>query len=184
MRNQLVAKRYIKAILMNLDASEYDDILADARLLKEVFSTNSDYVKDINSLSYPTQERLKVAVEITRKLAKQQLWENLFRILVKKHRFLLIEEILETLDEEILFERNQIRVNLTVAHRLSEDVIQSITAKVKAILKMEPVMEISYDPAIIGGFVAQTESYLIDGSIRNNLVNLTRIREKKLQRSV
>ena len=113
---------------------------------------------------------MKIALDMTQNLKNTNMWKNLFGILIKKHRFNIITDILQDMENMILDKKNQIKVELTIAHDLPETVLDSISAKLKDILRKDIILETKIDPEILGGFVATTDSLLIDGSIKNNLV--------------
>ena len=56
--------------------------------------------------------------------------------------------------------------------------MKDIIKVIKNVLKKDVILDIEINPEIIGGFIAQTESLLIDGSVKNNLIRLTKIRLK------
>jgi len=177
-RNRLIAQRYADAVLMNIDTSHFESFRNDIQLLEIAFFQHPDYVKSIDSLLYPLKKRLALAKEVTSKLVNTELWKNLFDILVRKHRFSIISDILLELDHAILDRNNMVKVQLIIAHEHSKSVMQNIEDNIKKILKKEIEFKVSIDPSLIGGFVAQTESILIDGSIKNNLVKLANINKK------
>ena len=181
MRNRLVAKRYADALLMNIDEKHFATFRQDINKLQQAFSENADYVKSINSPLFPLQKRLDLALDITHKLVNQALWNNLFEILVKKHRFNIIDDVLMELEEAILIKNNQKKVQLTIAHKHSEKVLENISKVIKDILKNDIELVVKIDPSIIGGFVAQTDSLLIDGSIKNNLLKLTKVKKNNMR---
>lgn len=178
MRNKLVAQRYATAVLMNIDKSHFESFRKDIQLLETVFFQDPEYIKAINSLLFPLKKRLALAKEIATKLTNSFVWENLFEILVKKHRFSIIGDILLEIDHAILERNNQVKVKLTIAHELSDSIMQEIKENIRNILNKEVELAISIDPDLIGGFVAQTESVLVDGSIKHNLLKLANINKK------
>jgi F-type H+-transporting ATPase subunit delta len=178
MRNKLIAQRYADAVLMNIDKSHFESFRNDIQLLENVFFEHPDYVKFIDSLLYPLKKRMALAHEVTSKLANTELWKNLFDILVKKHRFSIISDVLLDLDHAILDRNNMVKVQLKIAHEHPKPVMQNIEDNIKKILNKEIEFHVSIDPSLIGGFVASTESVLIDGSIKNNLVKLANINKK------
>lgn len=178
MRNKLVAQRYANAVLMNIDASHFASFRHDIQLLEKAFFQDSDYIKSIDSLLFPLQNRLDLAAEVASKLANEEVWKNLFDILIKKHRFSIIADILLELDHAILNRNNTAKVDLKIAHTLSDPILQNIRTKIKSILNKEVEFTVTIDPKLIGGFVAQTESLMIDGSIRHNLEKLANINKK------
>ena len=173
-----MAQRYANAVLMNIDKSHFESFRKDIQLLESVFFQDPEYIKAINSLLFPLKKRLALAKEVASKLANSFLWENLFEILVTKHRFSIIGDILLELDHAILERNNQVKVKLKIAHKHSDSVMNDIKESIKNILNKEIELVISIDPDLIGGFVAQTESVLIDGSIKHNLIKLANINKK------
>ncbi|MCF7793514.1 MAG: ATP synthase F1 subunit delta [Candidatus Cloacimonetes bacterium] len=177
MRNNLIAQRYAKAVLLNIKSEEFDDLRADIKQMMEIFHQDTDYLKSLDSMLYPFQKRLNAALEITKGLSKQELWKNLFEILIKKNRFSLIDDILRVLDADILHLENKVHVKLTIAHKHSAEVMQQIENKIRDILNKDIEIEIRKNPEILGGFLAETESFLIDGSVKHNLVKLINIKK-------
>ena len=57
--------------------------------------------------------------------------------------------------------------------------LNSISEKLKDILGKDVILDVKINPEILGGFVATTNSLLIDGSIKNNLVKLLKVKSKK-----
>ena len=177
MRNKLIAQRYAKAIILNMEDGALDALLEDINSLNTIFSQDPSLIKSFDSFLYPLKKRIDLALNVADKLNNKNIWENLFRILIKKHRFTIIPDILIDLEERILDSRNQIKVSLKIAHEQTDNILNDIAERIKNILKKNVVLDIEIDPEIIGGFVAQTNSVLIDGSIKNNLVRLIRIKK-------
>lgn len=177
MRNKLIAQRYSKAVILNTEDGMLDSLYEDINSLKIIFSQDTSLIKSFDSFLYPLKKRLDLALNVADKLNNKNIWENLFRILIKKHRFTIIPDILIDLEERILDSRDQIKVSLKIAHEQNDNILNDIVEVVKDILKKDVVLDIEIDPEIIGGFIAQTNSILIDGSIKNNLVRLIRIKK-------
>ena len=179
MKDILVAQRYSKAIISDLTENEINSILADIELMSSSLQKEPELVNAVNSYLFPQNKRMEIAMAMTQKFANTALWENLFSILIKKHRFNIIKVILKDLEDKIFAKRNLIKVKLVVAHELPENVLNSISEKLEVILEKDVLLDINIEPEILGGFVATTNSLLIDGSIKNNLVKLLKVKSKK-----
>ena len=177
MRNKLIAQRYSKAVILNMEDRMLDSLLEDINSLNAIFSQDPSLIKSFDSFLYPLKKRIDLALNVADKLNNENIWKNLFQILIKKHRFTIIPDILIDLEERILDSRNQIKVTLKIAHEQTDNILNDIVEVIKDILKKDVVLDIEIDPEIIGGFVAKTNSILIDGSIKNNLVKLIRIKK-------
>ena len=137
MRNNLVAQRYAKAVLKNVEEQDHQAFRKDIAVLRDLFAEDREYISALNSFLYPLNERLDLAVKITDGLQNPEIWKNLFSILIKKHRFNILKEILTTLDHDILAESKKIKVELTLAFQHDEDTVKRIVKKIEKILKSD-----------------------------------------------
>ena len=61
---------------------------------------------------------------------------------------------------------------MTSAHPLTDDQLAALKTNLKQRLDRDVVVDLSVDPAILGGLVVKVGSQMIDGSIRTKLNNL------------
>ncbi len=179
MRNNLIAQRYAKAVLKNVEHAKHGVLNEDIKGLQLIFTGNNDFARSLNSFLYPLKERLELTEKIAEKLNLKEVWGNLFRILIKKHRFNIISDIISRLEYYILAEHNKVKITLTLAFEHDEKMIDKIKKRVEEVLNCGIETTIVIDPSIIGGFVAETETMRVDGSIHNNLVKLVQSGSKR-----
>lgn len=179
MKNKLIAQRYANAVIMNVNEDLYTSVMDDVYILNQIFASSPESIKIIDSFLLSIPKRIELTKDITAKLKNTNIWKNLFEILIKKHRFSIILDILIEIEIFILYSRNQIKVVLKIAHSISNETLDKIKSKIVKILKKDIVLNIKITPEIIGGFVAEAESIHIDGSIKNNLIKFMNIKSKK-----
>ncbi|MCF7857886.1 MAG: ATP synthase F1 subunit delta [Candidatus Cloacimonetes bacterium] len=179
MKGILAAKRYSQAIITDLDEKEIHSILSDVEILQSTLAKYPEILSILNSHLYTHDLRLEIVHEMSKNLKNSKLWENLFSILLKKHRFIILNLILQDMEKNILHIKNQIKIDMTIAHELSKKMLDSISKKIEDIVKKDVILNIKIDPDILGGFVARTDSMVIDGSIKNNLVKLLNVKSIK-----
>ena len=179
MKNKLIAQRYANAVIMNVNEDLYASVMDDVYILNQIFASSPESIKIIDSFLLSIPKRIELTKDITAKLKNSNIWKNLFEILIKKHRFSIILDILIEIEIFILYSRNQIKVVLKIAHSISNETLDKIKSKIVKILKKDIVLNIKITPEIIGGFVAEAESIHIDGSIKNNLIKFMNIKSKK-----
>ncbi|MCD4818275.1 MAG: F0F1 ATP synthase subunit delta [Candidatus Cloacimonetes bacterium] len=177
MKGKLIAQRYSKALIRLIDVGLFPSILKDIERLDKIFSDSPQSISIMDSFLYPIKDRLEIAQKITNTLQNKEIWSNLFNLLIKKHRFSLILMILSDFETNILSLRNQIKVKLKIAHKHSPETIEKIKIKLEDLFNNKIIFKTIIDPSIIGGFVAETDSMLVDGSIKNNLIRLSKIAE-------
>jgi len=178
-KNKLIAQRYANAVIMNVNEDLYSSIMDDVTILNQIFASSPESIKIIDSFLLSIPKRIELTKDITTKLKNENIWKNLFEILIKKHRFSIILAILNEIEIFILHSRNQIKVVLKIAHSISNETLEKIKSKIVKILKKDIVLNIKITPEIIGGFVAEAESIHIDGSIKNNLIKFINIKSNK-----
>ncbi len=179
MKNKLIAQRYANAVLMNINEDLYASVIDDVTILNQIFASSPESIKIIDSFLLSVPKRIELTKDITAKLKNTNIWKNLFEILIKKHRFSIILDILNEIEIFILHSRNQIKVVLKIAHSISNETLEKIKSKIIKILNKDIVLNIKITPEIIGGFVAEAESIHIDGSIKNNLIKFMNIKSNK-----
>ena len=186
MKHKLIAQRYANAFLRNFSSDSYDLLLEDINIIASIFREAPENAEALNSYLFTPEERFKLTTEILDNLNddNRDFWKNLFKLLIQKHKFNIIFEIVIVMEANILTERNQVKMILTVAHELPKDSITKIKNEVSRIMKKDIISEVIIDPAILGGFVAEAESIRIDGSIKNNLIKFQNLHLKNNTRSV
>jgi len=173
----LIAKRYSRALIRLTEVDSFSFFLNDIESLNKIFYNSPQLIKIMDSFLYPLKVRMDIAQKISNDLEKKEIWSNLFNLLIKKHRFSFILEILADFESIILSSRDQIKVRLKIAHKHEPVTIEKIKLRLENLLKHKIIFKTTIDPSIIGGFVAETDSILIDGSIKNNLIRLSKIAE-------
>jgi F-type H+-transporting ATPase subunit delta len=175
---KLLAQRYSRAILKLIDKKEYPQLQQDIKQLREICQISVEQLKILDSMLLSFPNRIEVGKQLTESLNFEEIWTNLIKILISKHRVEILTAICDELEEHILATKNECKVTLQVAHEHPEKTIEQIKQKVKKILNKEILVNLKINPEILGGFVAETDSLRIDGSIKNNLVKFVNMKSK------
>ena len=77
MRNKLIAQRYSKAIILNMEKRLLDSLLEDTSSLKTFFSQVPSLIKSFDSFLYPLEKRIDLALDVADKLNNKNIWKNL-----------------------------------------------------------------------------------------------------------
>ncbi len=68
--------------------------------------------------------------------------------------------------------RGETTAEVTSAHPLTDEQVQALKANLKTRIGRDVAVDLSVDPAILGGLVVKVGSQMIDGSIRTKLNTL------------
>jgi len=90
--------------------------------------------------------------------------------LIDKRRIDLVRVVLDEIRILMHHNDNKEDVVVYISKSLSEEAINEIKNKIESIIKKEILIEIKIDASIIGGFIAESSSLRIDGSIKRNLL--------------
>ncbi len=173
MTNRILAKRYAKALIIlgkeEDRYKEYGQILADFMgLLKENEPLNDALMNPI----YPLKERTKVLEEVVKKLDMPIIVSRFVLLLMEKRRLPLLETIIEIYYILIDEMENIARAQVRTAAELSDDDADAVRKVLEQLTGLTVKMEVEVDPDLIGGVVAQVGDLVLDGSIKQQLLNI------------
>ncbi len=177
MSQMVIARRYASA-LSNLakeennleqvgtELQDFCDTLHEAAELQESLSNNK----------VPMAVRNSILTEILTKMELSTLVSTFLRYLLSKRRLTLVHDIARAfalLTQEAM---GILPAEVTVAKeprsKESKDLLQKLQEQLSASTGKTVQIHVSVDPSIIGGIVTRIGSMVIDGSIRNQLIQV------------
>ncbi len=175
-----IARRYAKAVLTigkeDGQAEAYKEELGGVvRFLEE----QEELEQAISNPLYSAEGRKKVLELVVERLVLSRIMSSFLLLLFDKGRIQYLKDIYtfyEKLTDELA---NIVRADLVSAVELPEESIARIRAALSEKTGKEVRMEVSVDPALIGGAVTRIGDLVLDGSVRTQLVSL----KESLQRS-
>jgi F-type H+-transporting ATPase subunit delta len=175
-----IARRYAKALLAigreDGQAETYKDELADFVTLLD---DNPELDEAISNPLYKAEGRKKVLEAVVERSGVSRVMKSFLLLLFEKGRIQYLRDIhafYEKLTDELA---NIVRADLVAATELSEDTITRIRGALAKKTGKDVKMDVSVDPALIGGAVTKIGDLVLDGSVRTQLKSL----KESLQRS-
>ena len=173
MKNQSIARRYAKALLMigktDGKADNYKDelngfasLIASEMVLEQV----------INNPLYNAAERKKVLSALIVKLNLSKVMASFLKLLFDKGRFGFlgaINEFYQKLADDL---KGVARASLVSANELSSEAVEKIRKALSKKTGKDIVLDIKTDPSLIGGVVTKIGDLVLDGSIKTQLLNM------------
>jgi len=169
LNDKIIINKYASAAAAAFPEIELQNALDDLEILKNVFNDNQKLIHLLQSHLISKTQKNEIIDNIVRDLSQKSVWHNLFLLLISNFRFIMILQIISATQKFILAKHGKIRVSLKFAQQQDEETISRILEYLKKVLHKNIVADIEYDKSIIGGFLAETEDMVIDGSIQNNL---------------
>ena len=173
MKNQSIARRYAKALLMigraDGKADSYKDELNQfsGLIAREVVLE-----RVINNPLYKAAERKKVLADLVVKLNLSKVMASFLKLLFDKGRFVFlgaVNEFYQKLADDL---KGVARASLVSANELSSETVEKIRKALSKKTGKDIVLDIKTDPALIGGVVTKIGDLVLDGSIKTQLLNM------------
>jgi len=177
MSQMVIARRYASALSslakkennleqVGTELQDFCDTLHEAAELQESLSNNK----------VPMPVRNSILTEILTKMELSTLVSTFLRYLLSKRRLTLVHDIARAfalLTQEAM---GILPAEVTVAKeprsKESKDLLQKLQEQLSASTGKTVQIHVSVDPSIIGGIVTRIGSMVIDGSIRNQLIQV------------
>lgn len=174
MKNILIAKRYASAAIHSLKESDYQKILNQLKAFKRVFKDNPELKKFFASTIIQKDKKIKFLSSITEDLENKDYWNQLISVIIIKNRGIILDIFFVEFEKLLNSHLNQKNVNIVLAHEQDDETLDLIRREIERTLDCKVVFDVEVNKEIIGGFIAHTDSQLIDASIKSNLTKFTK----------
>jgi F-type H+-transporting ATPase subunit delta len=164
-----LAVSYAQALLELANESNSAAAMGEElRDLRQVIDTNPDFAQVLASPAISTEERGKLIHTVFDGRAST-LMLHFLGLANQNGRLNILPAIAGAYDDLLDQQQGQVEVDVTVAHRLNDDQLESVRQRVSDALKRDAVVHQYEDPSIIGGLILRVQDQLIDGSVRAQL---------------
>ena len=172
MTNQIIARRYAKALLaIGREDGNYTDYGRELSAFTEIMGM-ADLTVALGNPIYPKANRRTILDNILAKIEPSAIIKNFLALLMDKDRISLVESINEyylRLVDEI---NNIERATIVSAKTLPESIQERVKASLEAMTGKTILLDVDEDEEIIGGIVARVGDLTLDGSVKTQLQNL------------
>ena len=173
MTNPRLASRYAKSLLdLAIERNILEDIYKDTKYLSALCSQSKEF---LNVLKSPViqGEKKKAIIAAVVKPNVQELTTLFVNLLITKGREKDLADIAEAFEGLYNELKGISKVKLTTAVAVSDEVKNTIIAKVQAGQNLKTIdLETVVDEKILGGFVLEFNNNLFDASIAKELKNI------------
>ncbi|MCK9448683.1 MAG: ATP synthase F1 subunit delta [Bacteroidales bacterium] len=180
MKNQILAKRYAKALFeFALENKAEEQVLTDLRLLAKVLDENKELRLLLLNPVIPALRKQRIFDQIFQKQINP-ITHTFLNILIRKGRGHEVVGIATQYHKYYLESRNQVEVELSTAQAVDKELQQRILDLIHGLTEKEILVNNVIDPQLIGGFKVRLGDYLLDASVRKTLERMQAEFEKNL----
>ena len=168
MSQGVIARRYAKA-LINLAEKDLENTGKSLTALAGVYSNSTELSEVLSDTKVSSQIKQDVLKKILKKIKVSKLVDTFIRYLLAKRRIVLLPNIERAFNLFLQEKLGRIEAGITVAQEISEVTVGKLEKAISRYSGKEVTVNITIDPAIIGGIVTRIGSVVIDGSIHTQL---------------
>ena len=173
MINQILAKRYAKALLtLGREDGDFEQYGAELQGFVTFWESETEFADAASNPLYAKENRKAIVKSVVDKMELSPVFKSLLDLMIEKNRLAIIPEV-GIFYQKLLDELNNIsRAKVTSATPLSEEAMESIKASLEKTTGSSIIVEAEVDPELIGGVVARVGDLVLDGSVRNQLTSI------------
>src|SRR2546422_5054644 len=165
----VAANRYARAFMDVLYPEKAQPGLQQLQEFLSLLNEQPDARRFLENPTTAGDRRKRLLKEIFDALSLDRRVANFIGILVDRDRLPVLEEIIKAY-QKLLDERlGIVRARVTSAYLLDHSEQQRLAARLEQATGKQIRMEVTVDPSLIGGVVAQVGSTIYDGSVRQQL---------------
>jgi F-type H+-transporting ATPase subunit delta len=168
-----LAGRYALALFdLAQDGKALPAVEASVAKLGEALDASPELKALVTSPVISRSDAGRAVAEVAKSLKLDALTTKFLGVLAKNRRLGELGNVVRAFASLAAAHRGEATADVTSAHPLSDAQVKSLKAKLAGRLGRDVAVNLSVDPAILGGLVVKVGSRLVDSSIRTRLNTL------------
>lgn len=169
MREIRVAERYANGFVSNFTERTYSELLSEIRGMRSILADNPEMMMLLASSVVTFKDKQTLFEPFIKESNYGEYWQNLVLVLDSKDRLNIFDLVLDVSERLILAEMNIVKMTIKTAHEVTAETRDKIIAYVSN--KLGKALETTFilDSTVLGGFVAESDNFIIDSSVKHSL---------------
>lgn len=181
MKGSEIAKRYSRAFFaIAAEEGQYEQYFGELEIFTSLLEQNGDLRGFLDNPIFAQADKVAILEQIIEKIEVSPLTANFLKLLVDKRRINVLPEIRNFFQHYMDEVLGKIRVKVTTAYELSDDLTVQMKAKMEEITEKQVEMEIERDASLLGGIVVKVGDTLYDGSVKTQLNNIRELLREEM----
>jgi F-type H+-transporting ATPase subunit delta len=165
-----LAGRYAIALFELADEQEQLDAVGESlATLKQALADSDDFRALTTSPLIGRDQAVRAVAASAGAMKLDPITANFLGVLAKNRRLAQLGNVIRAFNLLAARHRGEITAEVTSAHKLDEGQVDAIRQNLRTRYGADIAVDLSVDPAILGGLVVKIGSRMIDGSIRTKL---------------
>lgn len=165
--------RYATALFeLARDEKAIDAVSNSLSGLKAALTESDDFRRLTTSPLIGREDATKAVAAVAASMKLDQVTTKFLGVLAQNGRLGQLGAVIRAFAKLAARHRGETTAEVTSAHPLEAEQVEALKAKLKSQLGRDVAVDLSVDPAILGGLIVKIGSKQIDGSIRTKLNTL------------
>lgn len=172
MKNQVLAKRYSRALFnLALEQKAIEQYGAELDGFNQVLRDLPDLGNALRNPLYPEGVKKTIFLKVAAQMELSPIVKGFLSLLVEKKRIQHLPEIADYYHRLIDEHSNISRAKVKAAVKLEDAEIGEIAAALEKKIGKKIIVEFEQDPSLLGGVFAQIGDFVLDGSVKRQLIS-------------
>jgi F-type H+-transporting ATPase subunit delta len=165
-----LAGRYAIALFeLANEQKQLDAVGESLAALKQALAESDDFRALTTSPLIGRDQAMRAVAASAGAMKLDPITANFLGVLAKNRRLAQLGNVIRAFNTLAARHRGEITAEVTSAHKLDEGQVDAIRKNLRTRYGSDIAVDLSVDPAILGGLVVKIGSRMIDGSIRTKL---------------
>ncbi len=173
MKSDVIAKRYARALYdLGQEEGKEKAFLEELQGIVGVINENAELKSILESPLYDIVLKKRILKEVSAKISISPYAVNFLNILLDKDRFFVLSEILDAYKLILDEISGRVRAKVVCAAALDDSQLQQVCRTLSKVFKKDVDVDVSVEPSLIGGMIAEVEGMIYDGSVKTQISKL------------
>ena len=165
-----IAERYANALFDLADERKVlDQVADDLRSLKRMLDESDDLRKLVRSPVVKSEDQARAVGAVAERAALSELTRNFIGVVARNRRLFALEGMISAYLRILAHRRGEVTAEVTAAKPLSDQQMTALQESLRQVAGGKVAVDLTVDPAVLGGLVVKVGSRLFDSSIRTKL---------------
>jgi F-type H+-transporting ATPase subunit delta len=172
-KSDVIAKRYARALYeLGQEEGKEKAFLEELQGIVVVIGESEELKSILESPLYDIVLKKRILKEVSSKISVSPYTVNFLNILLDKDRFFVLAEILEAYKTILDDISGRVRAKVVCASAIDDAQLKQVCQTLSKVFKKEVDVDVSVEPSLIGGMIAEVEGMIYDGSIKTQISKL------------
>jgi F-type H+-transporting ATPase subunit delta len=167
-----IARRYAHAVFELLDSKARETLATECQGFVDAVEQDVDIAKFLRNMVFPVEMKAKVLLQVFPQSRENKVFSNFIEMITSRRREEMLPAFCEVFQERVDNEAGRARCVVTVARPVSEKTLNNVIETISKKVKKNLIIKTKTDPKLLGGFRAEVNGMVVDGSLRTQLDRL------------